>query len=89
MANKKNASLIKEQLGPVSQKPMVEEKRWGTCRTLDHFKSGEETIVRKIELNAGKNTSYHQHALRKEVWIILAGGGQLILNEVIQEITSL
>ncbi|MCL6457054.1 MAG: cupin domain-containing protein [Gorillibacterium sp.] len=89
-----SASQIKEQLSSVSQKPLVEEKRWGTCRILDHTWSDEcsgnpleeDVLTRLIELYPGKNTSYHQHQYRKEVWTILAGRGQVMLNEVLQEI---
>ncbi|MNZ56072.1 Acireductone dioxygenase [compost metagenome] len=61
---------------------MFEEKRWGTIRVLDHSRTDIETLTQKVEMLAGKNTSYHSHQKRKEIWTIISGTGVFILEGV-------
>ncbi|MNO22401.1 Mannose-1-phosphate guanylyltransferase RfbM [compost metagenome] len=79
VADKDRSNEIKSMLND-DRTPMFEEKRWGTIRVLDHSTTTAETLTRKIAILAGKNTSYHFHQNRKEIWTILSGTGELILE---------
>lgn len=83
VASKANANRIKQQIGSIRRRPMYEERRWGSYRVLDHFQTdkGTDTLTQKIELLPGKNISYHSHQRRREVWTILSGCGELILED--------
>ncbi|MBA9086655.1 mannose-1-phosphate guanylyltransferase [Fontibacillus solani] len=81
VADKDRSNEIKSILHD-SQIPMFEEKRWGNIRVLDHSKTDIETLTKKVEMLAGKNTSYHSHQKRKEIWTILSGTGVFILEGV-------
>ncbi|SDG54389.1 mannose-1-phosphate guanylyltransferase [Fontibacillus panacisegetis] len=89
VADKDRSNEIKSILHD-SQIPMFEEKRWGTIRVLDHSRTRTdiETLTQKVEILAGKNTSYHSHQKRKEIWTIISGTGVFILEGVITNIQT-
>lgn len=87
IASKDKASEIKKLLTD-RQTPMHGEKRWGTYRVLDHSKTGIETLIKKVEILPEKNTSYHQHQKRREIWTILSGAGEFILEGVVHSIQA-
>ncbi|GGG17033.1 sugar phosphate nucleotidyltransferase [Paenibacillus abyssi] len=83
VASKKSSNRIKEILPKTRPKPMYVEKRWGSSRVLDH--SGENgqdiaALTKKIEMLPGQNLSYQQHQKRKEVWVVLSGIGEIMLD---------
>ena len=62
-------------------RPMFEERRWGTLETLDASEyQGLSTLTRKIHIYDGMTSSYHFHQNRDEIWTVLSGGGELILE---------
>lgn len=89
IASKKNANRIKQILPP-PQRPLYEEKRWGTYHVLDHSKAENEieTLTKKIKLLPGKNISYQLHHKREEVWIIISGSGEFILENKLYPIKT-
>jgi mannose-1-phosphate guanylyltransferase len=83
VASKKNCSKIKDTIPNARHRPVYEEKRWGTYMVLDHSKTEKEieTLTKKITLLPGKNISYQLHGKRSEVWIIISGSGEFILED--------
>lgn len=83
VASKENSSRIKNLLPKERQRPMVEERRWGSYRVLDQSGNGGtiDALTKKVELLPGQNLSYHQHRKRKEAWMILSGTGEAILDD--------
>ena len=60
---------------------MFEERRWGTLETLDDTQTnGVSTLTRKIKIYDGMTSSYHYHKERDEIWTVLNGSGELILE---------
>ena len=60
---------------------MFEERRWGTLETLDDTEAAQlSTLTRKIHIYDGMTSSYHYHRERDEIWTILKGTGELILE---------
>lgn len=90
VASKANANRIKQQISSVRRRPMYEERRWGTYRVLDHSKTEKEmeTLTKKIELLAGKHMSYHSHQKRREVWTVISGSGELLLEDRLSPIQT-
>ncbi|MGD8190932.1 sugar phosphate nucleotidyltransferase [Brevibacillus ginsengisoli] len=84
VADKSSSQEVKELLKNTSEPPMFVERRWGWYRILERKRStdGIEGITRRVCLLAGKNLSYHYHHHRKEIWVVLAGEGEYILNDV-------
>ncbi|MDQ0890862.1 mannose-1-phosphate guanylyltransferase [Paenibacillus sp. V4I9] len=83
VTDKAASPRIKEVMKSVDYRTMYEERRWGRYQVVDYSKYGEgnEVLTKRICVKAGKNLSYHLHEKRSEVWTVIAGQGQLILNE--------
>ncbi len=83
IADKQESGKIKELINHENSRPMYEEKRWGNYRVLDYekFKDGNEVLTKRLKISAGKNLSYQMHFKREEVWTIIAGEGELIIDE--------
>lgn len=90
IADKKESGEIKNLINCYEQRPMYEEKRWGCYRVLDYLQleDGNEVLTKRIRIIAGRNLSYQRHFKRKEVWTIISGEGELILDGVFQCIKS-
>ncbi|MVP01148.1 sugar phosphate nucleotidyltransferase [Paenibacillus lutrae] len=86
VASKQSSSRIKELKPNEGLPPMYEEKSWGSYRVLDLHPRQQEgeltegTVTRKVRLEAGKHMPYQKHARRKEVWTLLSGSGEFVLN---------
>lgn len=90
VADKASSPKIKELIGGYDHPPMYEERIWGWSRVLDYAKydDGSETVTKRICIHEGKNSSYHYHNLRDEVWTIVRGEGELVLDEYITRVKA-
>ncbi len=88
IADKMESGQIKNFVQSVEQRPMYEEKRWGCYRVLDYQKleDGNEVLTKRIKIVAGRNLSYQMHDKRQEVWTIISGEGELIIDGVFQTV---
>jgi mannose-1-phosphate guanylyltransferase len=82
VSDKEASPRIKEIVKNEDQRPMYEERRWGFYRVLDYTRNdvGGEVLTKRICISAGKNLSYQYHLLRNEVWTVVSGTGELILD---------
>ncbi|WP_340400878.1 sugar phosphate nucleotidyltransferase [Paenibacillus sp. FSL H8-0079] len=82
VSDKEASPRIKEIVKNEDQRPMYEERRWGCYRVLDYTRNeaGGEVLTKRICISAGKNLSYQYHLLRNEVWTVVSGSGELILD---------
>jgi mannose-1-phosphate guanylyltransferase len=90
VADKTQSAGLKNVIGAYSGRPMYEERRWGSYRVMDYQKldDGTEVMTNLIDLYKGHNISYHRHFKRSEVWTILEGEGELVLDTRILSITA-
>ncbi|OZB96626.1 sugar phosphate nucleotidyltransferase [Paenibacillus sp. XY044] len=90
VSDKEASPRIKELVSTDELRPMVEERRWGRYRVLDFLKyeDGQEVLTKRICIQAGKNLSYQYHNKRKEVWTVIAGSGEMILDGHYRRITT-
>ncbi|SFG32079.1 sugar phosphate nucleotidyltransferase [Sporolactobacillus nakayamae] len=89
VSDKEQSPRIKEVMKGFDQRPMYEERKWGSYRVLDYSRysaNNEEVLTKKIVIKAGANLSYHCHHMRKEVWTIVKGSGCYAENGVIRSI---
>jgi len=86
VADKLSSPKIKNILKNFEQRPMYEERRWGWYRVLDYtkYEDGNEVLTKRIGVKAGCNLSYQRHFLRTEVWIIIRGEGEFVINDKIR-----
>lgn len=82
LVSEKSASPRLKELVKFDQRPMYEEHHWGWYRVLDFnkYEHGDEVMTKRIFLKAGKNLSYQMHHQRQEVWTIVSGEGEVVLN---------
>lgn len=82
IADKEESPRIKEILGDDHPRPMYVERYWGWYRVLEYGLNdrGDEVLVRRVCILAGKSLSYQMHKQREEVWTITAGYGEVILE---------
>ncbi|WP_159882545.1 sugar phosphate nucleotidyltransferase [Paenibacillus puerhi] len=82
VAEKEASPRVKDLIQAFEQRPMYEERRWGSYRVLDYKKQsdGSEVLTKRIFVAAGKNLSYQIHYKRSEVWTIIAGEGEVVVN---------
>lgn len=86
VVDKHESPRIKQLVQDIKQRPMFEERRWGWYRVLDHAKldNGQEVLTKRIGMVTGKNLSYQLHNKRSEIWTIIQGEGEFVLNDVMQ-----
>ncbi len=79
VADKRSSSYIKPYVERFTRAAMFAEKSWGSFRILD---VGEESLVVKVTLRAGHAMNYHSHAHRAEVWMVVRGRGDVLIDGV-------
>ncbi|MEH7178586.1 sugar phosphate nucleotidyltransferase [Neobacillus vireti] len=82
ISEKAMSSKLKDVMKNIKQRPMYEERRWGSYKVLDYTvnENKEEVLTKKIKVLSGKNLSYQFHQQRKEIWSITAGEGIFVLD---------
>ncbi|SFI88677.1 mannose-1-phosphate guanylyltransferase [Paenibacillus sp. UNC496MF] len=90
VSEKAASPRIKEVLGDSASRPMYEERRWGHYRVVDYVKypDGSEVLTKRICVTAGRNLSYQYHQKRSEVWTIVQGTGEIVLNETVRVVRA-
>jgi len=90
VSDKEASPRIKELVGEFENRPMYEERRWGWYRVLDYTKleEGKEVLTKRIGIAEGKNLSYQLHDHRDEVWTVIKGEGEFVLNDEIRPIKT-
>lgn len=88
VSDKKASSRVKEVVNQFNQRPMYEERRWGSYRVLDYIKYNDsnEVLTKRISISANKNLSYQKHFHRREVWTIINGTGLFVINNRIKKV---
>lgn len=80
---KEKSHVVKDIARDWSQRPMFEERRWGWYHVLQLQKMSEkvEVLTKRLHIHAGKNLSYQYHHYRSEVWMVVEGEGDFVLND--------
>lgn len=88
VTNKSESPRIKEVMNSIEHRPMYEERRWGRYRVIDYVKYAEdnEVLTKRILVHAGKNISYQLHYKRSEVWTIVSGVADIIVNDKLYQV---
>lgn len=88
VSDKSTSHYVKEVIKDLDQRPMYEERRWGWYCVLDYKKStdGMEVLTKRLCLFAGKNLSYQYHHKRSEVWVVVKGEGEFVLDGTLSHV---
>ena len=83
VSDKESSSYIKPYVDKFEQQIMFAEKSWGSYQVID-VEDGSMTI--KVTLNPGSKMNYHSHERRDEVWVVIAGEGETVVDGMRQSI---
>jgi mannose-1-phosphate guanylyltransferase len=63
-------------------RPMYERRVWGEYRVLDSsvYPDGRRALTKELAVEVGKQLSYQRHASRSEVWTVVSGEGEVVLD---------
>lgn len=84
VTDKGQSSYIKPYVDKIEQPVRYAEKSWGSFQVID---VESESITIKITLNPGHQMNYHSHDRRDEVWTVVAGSGETIVDGMEQEVS--
>lgn len=82
ISDKHESSYLKPYVENIQQRPMFEERRWGEYKVLDYvaYDDGTSSLTKSLFIKAGQYISYQSHAIRDEIWTIVDGTGDLIID---------
>lgn len=94
VSDKNESSYNKSLVEKLDNRPMYEERAWGDFKIIDMFSQENnsnndscKSLVKHLFIKSGSSISYQKHNHRSEVWTIIAGKGNLILNDVTKKVT--
>ncbi len=84
VSERKLSENIKNLVGDLGQRPMYEKRRWGSYKVIDmiEFPDGFCALTKQLTIKAGCALSYQRHGCRDEVWTIIDGTGEIVLDGV-------
>jgi mannose-1-phosphate guanylyltransferase len=92
LVSSKEASVdIKDLIERIEvRRPMYEQRYWGEYHVLDWqlYDDGHRSLTKKICIREGAQLSYQRHALRSEIWTIVDGEGELVLEGIVTKVSS-
>lgn len=89
VSDKAESSTVKDVLKDVQARPMYEERCWGTLKTLDWNEDEYvSSLTKKVCIFKGRATGYHYHESHEEIWTVLKGKAELIIETKLFTITE-
>lgn len=85
VSDKEQSSYIKPFVDEFEQQVMFAEKSWGSYQVMD---VEERSMTIKVTLNAGHSMNYHSHRNRDEVWVVLDGAGETVVDGMEQSVKA-
>lgn len=88
VSDKQKSSYLKPYVEKINDRPMFEERRWGEYRVLDYieYENGEKSLTKHLTLDKGKHIGYQKHIKRNEIWIVVDGSGDMVLDGQVYKI---
>ncbi len=86
LVSDKNASSYMKPYVETMEAPLrFAEKSWGSYKVLDIEPSG---LTIKVTLNPGSSMNYHSHLRRDEVWTVLEGTGETVIDGDVKKVLA-
>lgn len=77
ISDKERSGYMKPYVEKIETEAKFAEKSWGTYTVID-VQAGSMTV--KLSMRAGERLSYHMHNYREEVWTVVSGKGNAIVD---------
>lgn len=83
VSDKHASSYLKPYAEQVSERPMYEELIWGDYRVTDYVRYADGTcsLTKHTFIQEGRYIGYQAHAKRDEIWTLVDGEGEVILDD--------
>ena len=91
ISSKEASKSIKSQVAEAAEsRPMYEQRRWGEYRVIDSsvFPDGAKALTKELIIRDGKQLSYQRHQHRGEVWTVVSGSGEVVLDGLVQQVRA-
>lgn len=79
VSDKEQSSYIKPYVDKLDQQIMFADKSWGSFRVID---IEEESMTIKVTLKPGHQMNYHSHERRDEIWTVISGEGEAVIDGI-------
>lgn len=88
VSDKRASSCLKTYIDQIGQRPMYEECQWGEYKVIDYvsYQNGSKSLTKHLYMQAGKQICYQEHRLRDEIWTIVYGTGDLLLDGCVRHL---
>lgn len=82
VSDKHKSSYLAPYVEQVKNRPMYEERGWGEYKVLDYiqYEDGSKSLTKHLTIEAGEKISYQSHSMRDEIWTIVDGTGELLID---------
>lgn len=82
VSDKHESSYLKDYLNGEERIPRYEETGWGNSKVLDYSENtdGSTSLTRSLFIKAGEAINYQSHAIRDEIWTIIDGKGDIVID---------
>lgn len=91
VSGKEASAAIKSQVNEAAEtRPMYEQRRWGEYRVIDSsvFPDGAKALSKELIIRDGRQLSYQRHNHRSEVWTVVSGTGEVVLDDLVQQVRA-
>lgn len=89
VTSRAEADSVKKYLPDSSEKAMFEERVWGSFKILDYTKNGFLSVITKrVKVKQSQSISYQYHTKRTEIWTIISGEGEVVLDDKISYVST-
>ena len=85
VSDKEKSSAIKTYVENLNQDIKYAEKSWGDYKVVS---IGEHNKIVELVIKENRRMSYHSHALRDEIWIVVSGEGRTVVDGMEQFVKS-
>lgn len=89
VCSKERSAHLKPLVAEAAEsRPMRERRRWGEYRVLDSsvYPDGARSLVKELVVEPGRQLSYQRHSRRSEVWTVVSGEGEVVLDGEVRRI---
>ena len=88
VADKVASTQLKPYVDQIDQRPMYEERQWGSYKVLNYMSHGDgkKSLTKHLCIQPGKKLSYQRHKNRDEIWTIIDGAGDLLMDGHIRNV---
>lgn len=89
VSGKEASANIKAEVNAVAEsRPMYEQRSWGEYRVIDSsvFPDGTKALTKELIIREGGQLDYQRHMHRCEVWTVISGSGEVVLDGLVQQV---